>query len=609
VSATGLKRIGLPARYEVLAQIASGQMASVWCAYDTALGHKVAIKVLAPQFAGDERAVRRFEHEARRAAHLSAHPHVVMIYDVAETAGRPYIVMEHLAGGTVADAFRVGAVRREEALRWLAEAASALDYAHARGVVHGGIKPGNLLLSLDRAVHVTDFGLTPLPNDAVLLGTDRRLDTDQRLSVDQRLGVDQRPGAAAYISPEQALGAPASDASDRYAYAVAAFELLVGQLPFTAEDSAGMARRHIADDPPQASTRNRALPPAVDAVFARGMAKRPEDRWSTASAFVGALDAACSEPGPARRFTAPPARRSSAAPARRSTVAAPLRPRRRPKRPRRRAAIAALAAAGVAVGIVVAVSHGGTAPHEPITQARLSPPAPRRSHPRSANPKPVAAPGAAASSTSSSSGAPSTSSSSGAPSTSSSSGAPGTNGATPAEPGASTGPVGASTNDTTHSASTTNTSPPAPIATTTAPAGPHTTATSATPPPPQPASAAALEARGHDLMLEGAYSAAIPVLRQAISVASPRDVNYAYALFDLGHSLRLAGDPAAAIPILERRLQIRNQTPVVLSELRLAQRAEVRRGGAAGTATASPRRRDHAPRPHDGGATIRATGG
>ncbi len=111
-------------------------------------------------------------------------------------------------------------------------------------------------------------------------------------------------------------------------------------------------------------------------------------------------------------------------------------------------------------------------------------------------------------------------------------------------------------------------------------------------------------------MLQGAYTAAIPVLRQAISVASPRDINYAYALYDLGRSLRLAGDPAAAIPILERRLQIPNQTPVVLSELRLAQRADARRGAAAGTATASPRAHHERSGPsHDGGAAVTATGG
>jgi hypothetical protein len=110
-------------------------------------------------------------------------------------------------------------------------------------------------------------------------------------------------------------------------------------------------------------------------------------------------------------------------------------------------------------------------------------------------------------------------------------------------------------------------------------------------------------------MLGGDYTAAIPVLRQAISVASPRDINYAYALYDLGRSLRLAGNPAAAIPILQRRLQIPNQTPVVRSELRLAQRADAHRGAAAGTAT-SPRGHHVGGGPsHDGAAAVRATGG
>src|SRR5450755_4332870 len=184
VSETSLERNGLPERYEVRGQIANGAMTSVWCAYDAALGHKVAIKVLSPQFAGDDLAAERFQHEARTAARLSAHPHVVRIYEVAEAAGRPYIVMEHLAGGTVADAFRVGAVRRGEVLRWLAEAASALDYAHERGVVHGDIKPGNLLLSLDQALHVTDFGMTRLPGEETPIGTDQWLGTATYLSPD-----------------------------------------------------------------------------------------------------------------------------------------------------------------------------------------------------------------------------------------------------------------------------------------------------------------------------------------------------------------------------------------------------------------------------------------
>ena len=468
MSATSLEGIGLPERYVVRGHIASGGMGSVWCAEDTALGREVAIKVLAGEFAGDERAIRRFKREARTAARLSAHPHVVMIYDVGEAAGCPYIVMEYLAGGTVADAIRVGAVRREEALRWLAEAASALDYAHGRGVVHRDVKPGNLLLSLDRRLHVGDFGIARVATEDALTGTGQLL------------------GTAAYLSPEQALGAPASDASDRYALAVAAFELLVGQRPFTAEHFAVQALQHIEDDRPRASSRNPSLPRAVDAVLARGMAKRPEDRWSTAGTFVDALDAAFSQPSRPRTLTV-------------------VAPPRRPRRTAALAALAALAAAGVAVAIVVAMPHQGTVPHARASTplARLAPPAPHRVH----QPKPKLVPA----------------------------------------------PVAA--------------------APTTTPAAPSTTTSTVTHAAPQLPTAGELEARGHQLMLAGAYTAAIPVLRQAIAAASPGDANYAYALYDLGRSLRLAGDPQAAIPVLHRRLQIPNQTPVVLSELRLTQRA------------------------------------
>src|SRR5450755_3968325 len=508
MSATSLERIGLPERYVVRGHIASGGMASVWCAEDTALGREVAIKVLAGEFAGDERAIRRFKREARTAARLSAHPHVVMIYDVGEAAGCPYIVMEYLAGGTVADAIRVGAVRREEALRWLAEAASALDYAHGRGVVHRDVKPGNLLLSLDRRLHVGDFGIARVATEDALTGTGQLL------------------GTAAYLSPEQALGAPASDASDRYALAVAAFELLVGRRPFTAEHFAVQALQHIEDDRPRASSRNPSLPRAVDAVLARGMAKRPEDRWSTAGTFVDALDAAFSQPSRPRTLTV-------------------VAPPRRPRRTAALAALAALAAAGVAVAIVVAMPHQGTVPHAraSTTLARLAPPAPHRVH--QPKPKLVPAPVAAAPTT------------------------------TPAAP------------TTTPAAPTTT--PAAPTTTTTStPAAPSTTTSTVTHAAPQLPTAGELEARGHQLMLAGAYTAAIPVLRQAIAAASPGDVNYAYALYDLGRSLRLAGDPQAAIPVLQRRLQIPNQTPVVLSELRLTQRAMGASRPAAGAATPSP---------------------
>src|SRR5436305_3026902 len=276
--------LGLPDRYEPLRHIARGGMASVWCARDRALGRNVAIKLLAERFADDPEATHRFMREARAAARLSGHPNVVMTYDVGETAPSPrhparaFIVMEYLAGGTVADALRVDSVRRVHAVKWIHEAASALDYAHSRGVLHRDIKPANLLLDRDRVLHVADFGIAHLGAEDTITGTGQVL------------------GTASYLAPERALGRPATDASDRYSLAVAAYELLVGERPFATSHFAAQARQHVEDEPPAASSRNRALPAAVDAVLARGMAKRPDQRWPTGQDFAQALEAALTEP-------------------------------------------------------------------------------------------------------------------------------------------------------------------------------------------------------------------------------------------------------------------------------------------------------------------------
>src|SRR3984885_5204669 len=296
--------LGLPERYEPLRHIATGGMASVWCARDQALGRNVAIKLLAERFADDEGGAERFTREARAAARLSGHPNVVMIYDVGQTdptgfePSRAFIVMEYLAGGTVGDALRVDSVRRVHAVKWLHEASSALDYAHSRGVLHRDIKPANLLLDRDRTLHVGDFGIARLGAEDTITGTGEVL------------------GTASYLAPERALGRPATEASDRYSLAVVAYELLVGERPFTATHFAAQARQHIEDELPAASLRNRALPPGVDAVLARAMAKRPEQRWPTAQDFAQALESALREP------TTRPLRAALAAPA----PTRPLRP-------------------------------------------------------------------------------------------------------------------------------------------------------------------------------------------------------------------------------------------------------------------------------------------
>ena len=281
-------RISLPDRYRVVRHIANGGMAGVWEAFDELLGRPVAIKVLASHLSEDERARRRFEREGRAAAGLSSHPHVVTIYDVGERDGRAFIVMELMRGGSVAQRLKEGrAIADETALRWLREAAGALDAAHDAGVVHRDIKPGNLLLDDRDRLAIADFGIARLAME------------------DQLTATGQVLGTASYISPEQAVGEPATTASDRYALAVVAFELLTGQKPFHAEHFAAQARAHVEDRPPLATERDPSLPRGVDAVLDRGLAKAPGDRWATATAMIGALDRAMSSSRAATEPTRP----------------------------------------------------------------------------------------------------------------------------------------------------------------------------------------------------------------------------------------------------------------------------------------------------------------
>jgi len=290
-------RITLPDRYRLVRHLANGGMASVWEAHDELLDRPVAIKVLASHLSEDDRARRRFAREARTAAGLSSHPHVVTIYDVAEYDGKSLIVMELLRGGTLADRLRAGDERSGDkraargripyrvALRWLEEAGDALDSAHELGVVHRDVKPANMLLDEKGRLAIGDFGIARLGLE------------------DQITQTGQVLGTAAYLSPEQAMGEPATPASDRYALTVVAFELLTGSKPFAAENFAAQARAHVEDEPPLASERDIDVPLAADPVLARGMAKEPEERWESAGAMVRALDDALTAPPPRRRGT------------------------------------------------------------------------------------------------------------------------------------------------------------------------------------------------------------------------------------------------------------------------------------------------------------------
>jgi serine/threonine-protein kinase len=263
-------------------------MGEVYRAYDSVLDRTVAVKVLGEHFAADEDIRRRFRREAQAGARLSGLPHTVMTFDVGEWQERPFIVMEYLGGGTLADAIRNGTPSAEQSLRWLEEAALSLDSAHAVGVVHRDVKPGNLLLDDERELHVADFGI------ATAAGLESFTQTGTIL------------GTVGYLSPEQAEGKPATAASDRYALAVVAFELLTGSRPFARDSPAAEVAAHAYGVVPAASGRARSVPAAADPVFRTALEKQPERRYPRCAAFVAALRASYAGAGLAAPYPAVP---------------------------------------------------------------------------------------------------------------------------------------------------------------------------------------------------------------------------------------------------------------------------------------------------------------
>jgi hypothetical protein len=547
------EQVDLPPRYRVVRHIANGGMATVWAAEDAVLERLVAVKVLAAGYAADPSARRRFTREARAAARVSDHLHVVTIFDIGELPSphtEAFIVMEHFAGGTVADRLKAGdPIPVPLALRWLRETASALDAAHAADIVHRDVKPGNLLLDEHGRLAVGDFGIASIAGETAMTAAGQIL------------------GTAAYLSPEQARGRPATPASDRYSLAVVAFELLCGRRPFDGDTPMAQARARVEQEP--------AVPmgpcAAAGDVLTWGLAREAADRPATAGAFVVALEDVLGDAAQPTRVMPP-----------RTPRPAPVEQARFRREPDEAAAQDAwdpLAGPGVAApreraGVSADVrAHRGRVPAAASAEGmRREPPPDPVARQRSPHYRACLWAGLAATCLVVGAGAALISDD-------------GNNGdrdataprAVSSKPQGST-PSQQSTGAS--SSSTTAAGAPTPAAgadaSSSAPSGTATAQTSDTA-PDDGRSAAAINNAGY-AMLPADPQGALPLLSRAVAKfraeGDKRSLDYAFSLYNYGWALRLAGRPAEAIPLLEERLQLsKYKRGIVRKELQTAQEA------------------------------------
>ncbi|CAN5147637.1 Stk1 family PASTA domain-containing Ser/Thr kinase [soil metagenome] len=256
----------LAGRYALRGPLGTGGMAEVHLAHDRVLERDVAIKLMHGHYAEDPTFVARFRREAQAAARLS-HPNVVAVYDTGEDDGRPFIVMEYVAGHSVADLLAGEGVPRDRAVEIADEAARGLHYAHDRDLVHRDVKPGNILVADDERVKVADFGIARAVSSETITQTATVL------------------GTAAYIAPEQARGDAVDRRTDVYSLGCVLYEMLTGQQPFGGQSAVAVAYQHISEPPTPPSRLDPSLPDDLEAVVLKAMAKDPADRYQSARDF------------------------------------------------------------------------------------------------------------------------------------------------------------------------------------------------------------------------------------------------------------------------------------------------------------------------------------
>jgi hypothetical protein len=272
--------------YRIEELIGRGGMGVVYRAYDLRLKRPVALKLVAPSLARDERFRERFARESELVMSLE-HPNVVPIYDAGDVDGHVYLAMRLVDGTDLGFLLRTdGALEPARAIGICTQIAAALDAAHRRGLVHRDVKPSNVLLDSSEHVYLADFGLT------------RRLDDEA-----PELGADGVVGTPAYLAPEQLEGRPADPRTDVYSLGCVLFECLTGEPVFVRESRLAVAWAHLEEEPPRPSRRRAGLSEAIDGVLGRALAKEPDQRFATCSELVAAAEPALGfgKSGPSRR--------------------------------------------------------------------------------------------------------------------------------------------------------------------------------------------------------------------------------------------------------------------------------------------------------------------
>ncbi len=266
--------------YEILSRLGEGGMGVVYKARDTLLSRTVALKVLPPALINDPERKRRFVQEAKAASSLN-HPNIITVYDIVGDKGVDFIVMEYVAGQTLAEILPKKRLALDDALKYAVQIASALAAAHGAGVIHRDLKPGNIMVDGQCVIKVVDFGLAKLTATKVF----SELADAQATKTDTALGTEEGAilGTVAYMSPEQAEGKPVDGRSDIFSFGALLYELVTRRRAFQADSSLAILTAILREDPKPASSVARGIPPELDRIVERCLRKDPERRFQSAA--------------------------------------------------------------------------------------------------------------------------------------------------------------------------------------------------------------------------------------------------------------------------------------------------------------------------------------